>query len=394
MAAMGETPSATVRSRSVSKLNYAMDPMLVDDAQYSIFPTEAEMLGKTIAAPVRRSSSCAAMHRTNEVNLHRMKTLSSLPESMLGLHRELAYEPEPSTAGGGALLGASSDGELRVACRQRSLAGSGGRRRGSSRSGRDGVQTVELREEDEEVVLDAAPRGRGQIGAAPPRPLQLPPPGATSVRFRSGGASLSPEQRVRSEKLRAAVWRRWDEEAPEATVLAPIRAHARSGAGQPSASGLSTWAQRHEVLATDEALRASAPLSFEEEMALELQGLDLRASSAGWKRAVGEKQLDDFESRHRAAARRGLRLLGTGRLGRVGPSGGGDLLLPTTLAQSEFEAALDALRHNRIHAGTSRARAQPRILDPRNPEPYERYTTEVPTRARGHLSLSEISLVD
>ena len=245
------------------------------------------------------------------------------------------------------------------------------------------MQTVELLEQEEEVVLDAAPRGRGQIGAAPPRPLQLPPPGATSVRFRSGGASLSPEQRVRSEKLRAAVWRRWDEEAPEATVLAPIRAHARSGAGQPSASGLSTWAQRHEVLATDEALRASAPLSFEEEMALELQGLDLRASSAGWKRAVGEKQLDDFESRHRAAARRGLRLLGTGRLGRVGPSGGGDLLLPTTLAQSEFEAALDALRHNRIHARTTRAKAQPRRFDPRHPEPYERYTTEVPhARAR------------
>ena len=375
----------------MSKLNCALDPMLVDDAQYSIFPTEAEMLGKITAAPVRRSSSCAAMHRTNEVNLHRMRTLSSLPESMLGLHRELAYEPEPSTAGA---LGASSDGELRAAHR-RSRTGSGDRRRGGSRSGRDGVQTVELREEDEEVVLDAAPRGRGRASAVLPRPLQLPPPGATSVRFRSGGASLSPEQRVRSEKLRAAVWRRWEEEAPEATVLAPIRAHARSGAGQPSASGLSTWAQRHEVLAAEEALRASAPLTFEEEMALELQGLDLRAiSSAGWKRAMGEKQLDDFESRHRAAARRGLRLLGTGQLGRVGPSSGGDLLLPTTLAQSEFEAALDALRHNRIHAGTGRARAQPRILDPRNPEPYERYTTEVPTRARGHLSLSEISLVD
>ena len=370
--------------------------MLVDDAQYSIFPTEAEMRGKvSLEAPVRRSSSYAALPRTNDVNLHRMKSLSSLPESVLGLHRELALEPEPSTAG--ALLGASSDGELRAACRQRSRAGSGGRRRGRSRSGRDGVQTVELREEeDEDLVLDAATRGLGRAGAAPPRPLQLPPPGAASVRFRAGGASLSPEQRARSERLRAAVWRRWEEEAPEATVLAPIRAHARSTAGQPSASGLSAWAQRHEVLAADEALRAGAgaPLSFEEAMARELKELDLRATSPGWKRAAGEKQLDDFESRHRAAARRGLRLLGTGRLGRAGPSSGDNLLLPGTLAQSEFEAALDALRHNRIHARTTRAKAQPRRFDPRHPEPYERYTTEVPTRARGHLSLSEVSLVD
>ena len=373
--------------------------MLVDDAQYSIFPTEAEMRGKvSLDAPFRRSSSYAAMPRTNDVNLHRMKSLSSLPESVLGLHRELALEPEPSTAGGGgALLGASSDGELRAACRQRSRAGSGGRRRGRSRSGRDGVQTVELREEeDEDLALDAATRGPGRAGTAQTRPLQLPPPGAASVRFRAGGASLSPEQRARSERLRAAVWRRWEEEAPEATVLAPIRAHARSAAGQPAASGLSAWAQRHEVLAADEALRAGAgaPLSFEEAMARELKELDLRATSPGWKRATGEKQLDDFESRHRAAARRGLRLLGTGRLGRAGPSSGDNLLLPGTLAQSEFEAALDALRHNRIHARTTRAKAQPRRFDPRHPEPYERYTTEVPTRARGHLSLSEVSLVD
>ena len=223
--------------------------MLVDDAQYSIFPTEAEMRGRvSLDAPVKRSSSYAAMPRTNDVNLHRMKSLSSLPESVLGLHRELALEPEPSTAG--ALLGASSDGELRAACRQRSRAGSAGRRRGRSRSGRDGVQTVELREEEvEDLALDAATRGPGRAGAAPPRPLQLPPPGAASVRFRAGGASLSPEQRARSERLRAAVWRRWEEEAPEATVLAPIRAHARSAAGQPAASGLSAWAQRHEVLA-------------------------------------------------------------------------------------------------------------------------------------------------
>ena len=59
-----------------------------------------------------------------------------------------------------------------------------------------------------------------------------------------------------------------------------------------------------------------------------------------------------------------------------------------------LEEALDALRHNRIHARTTRAKAQPRRFDPRHPEPYERYTTEVPTRARGHLSLSEVSLVD
>ena len=85
--------------------------MLVDDAQDSIFPTEAEMRGKvSLDAPVRRSSSYAAMPRTNDVNLHRMKSLSSLPESVLGLHRELALEPEPSTAGGGgALLGGKSE---------------------------------------------------------------------------------------------------------------------------------------------------------------------------------------------------------------------------------------------------------------------------------------------
>ena len=89
--------------------------MLVDDAHYSIFPTEAEMRGRvSLDAPVKRSSSYAAMPRTNDVNLHRMKSLSSLPESVLGLHRELALEPEPSTAG--ALLGASSEGELRAAC--------------------------------------------------------------------------------------------------------------------------------------------------------------------------------------------------------------------------------------------------------------------------------------
>ena len=60
--------------------------MLVDDAQYSIFPTEAEMRGRvSLDAPVKRSSSYAAMPRTNDVNLHRMKSLSSLPESVLGL---------------------------------------------------------------------------------------------------------------------------------------------------------------------------------------------------------------------------------------------------------------------------------------------------------------------
>ena len=90
------------------------------------------------------------------------------------------------------------------------------------------------------------------------------------------------------------------------------------------------------MLAADEALRAGAPVSFEEAMARELKELDLRATSPGWQRAVAERQLDDFESRHRAAARRGLRLLGTGRLGRVGPSSGDNLLLPATLAQSDI----------------------------------------------------------
>ena len=271
--------------------------MLVDDEM--VFPTEAQMLRRAIAPPIRR----AMMRTTSEADMHRVQTFSSLPESRR-LLRELAQQPAPS----------------------------------------------EPEPSTHSCSFDALMFSRDSSAQSP----QLPPPGATSKRC--GGATRSEKQIATQEKLRVAARQRMDEEAPEVGVLAPLRAHARAAAGQPAASGLSAWAQRREVLAA-EPLRTK-PLSFEEKMALELQGLNLRASSAGWQRTVGDEQVGEFESRHRAAARRGLQLLGTGRLGRIGPSGGGDLLLPSTLAQSEFEAALDVLRRNRIHTGSSEGVSQ------------------------------------
>lgn len=314
--------------------------MLIDDD--GIFPREEQMTRPRVLEPLPLRPP---MRKSTAVDMGRVGP--PLPESKLRLLRELAEAPAPalesrwSSIDVKALVGGDSEASqsdsklLRAARKSR---GASSRRGGIRLNGPESQaiaarfrNVVELHEEGDAGGLDASWRDRLRRMMMQP---STPQPGVAAKQFGSAA-------RV-SEKVRAAAWQQMDEEAPEES-LAPLRVHARDRTGAPAASGLSTWALRSEVLGAERVQHRQQPTSFEEQMALELQRLNLRVSSAGWApRVLGDRGVDAFEAKHKEAARRGLGLLGTGRLARAPPSRG-----PRSRDARDFDDALDTLRYNR-----------------------------------------------